>query len=85
MSKLSRAEKAWVHKVNVLLAECPSARIGFYTTGDATVFLFDVNRHKEISKTMDTSHSDWGQCVEEVGAGFGEILTFPNPVESTAG
>ncbi|PWD66545.1 hypothetical protein [Pectobacterium parmentieri] len=85
MSELTKEEKAWVKKVNALLAKCPSTRIGFYTIGDGTVFLFDANYQDEISNIMDNSHSDWSYCVYAAGAGFSEVLEFPNPVESVAG
>ena len=85
MSELTKEEKAWVKKLNALLAKCPSNRIGFYTIGDATVFLFDVTHYNNISEIMDRGHGDWGQCVNALGAGFDEELIFPNQVESTAG
>ncbi|GLY59706.1 hypothetical protein Pcaca05_05640 [Pectobacterium carotovorum subsp. carotovorum] len=85
MSELTKEERAWVKKVNALLEKCPSSRIGFYTIGDATVFLFDETYQNEISNFMDNSNADWAECVEIIGAGFSEQLKFPNPVESVAG
>lgn len=48
MATLTKQEKAWVKKLNRLLAECPSNRIAFATTGDCEVSLFDVTRYDEI-------------------------------------
>lgn len=85
MAELTKEEKAWVKKLNTFLAKCPSKRIGFYTIGDRTVFLFDVTHYKEICEVMDNGGGDWSGCVNEIGAGFDEELIFPNQVESVAG
>ncbi|MCW2485971.1 hypothetical protein J5069_08690 [Candidatus Symbiopectobacterium sp. NZEC127] len=85
MAELTKEEKAWVKKVNALLAKCPSDRIGFYTVGDTTVFLFDVTRIDDVTNAMDSGSKDFGQCVEDLDAGFDESLRFPESVESVAG
>ncbi|EOR7867414.1 hypothetical protein FYL99_RS20285 [Escherichia coli] len=85
MATLTKEEKAWVKKLNTLLANCPSSRIAFATTGDCDVTLFDVTRHSEI---LDSAHNGGGEFIpnaEKLGAAFDEILHFPNLVESTAG
>lgn len=53
MATLTKQEKAWVKKLNKLLAECPSDRIGFATIGDSDVFMFDLTRYDEISSKLD--------------------------------
>ncbi|KJT59166.1 hypothetical protein SEEH3343_07182, partial [Salmonella enterica subsp. enterica serovar Heidelberg str. RI-11-013343] len=53
MATLTKQEKAWVKKLNKLLAECPSNRIAFATTGDCEVSLFDVTRYDEIFDEVD--------------------------------
>lgn len=85
MAVLTIAEREWVHKVNKLLAKCPSKRIAFATTGDCCVTLFDVSRYHEICEKMDSSNSEFIPSAECIGATFDEVLTFPNQVESTAG
>lgn len=84
-AKLTPAEKAWVKKLNKMLAECPSDRIGFATTGDCDVTLFDIARYTEICEKMDRGHYDFIPAAQNLGAAFDEVLTFPNQVESTAG
>lgn len=37
MATLTKEEKAWVKKLNALLANCPSNRIAFATIGDRSV------------------------------------------------
>lgn len=86
MAKLNSKEQAWVGKVNKLLKECPSKRIGFYTIGDNNLRMFDVRKNSEIYNEIDNGRaSDFHPAVENIDAGFGEELWFPNPVESTAG
>tara|TARA_R110000850_G_scaffold36594_1_gene96670 strand:- start:553 stop:813 length:261 start_codon:yes stop_codon:yes gene_type:complete len=86
MAKLTKKEQAWVNKVQKVLNECPSKRIGFYTMGDNDITLYDVIKDDEIRELLNTNNcSDWGPCVEQLNAGFNETLDFPNPVESVAG
>lgn len=54
MATLTKQEKAWVRKLNKLLAECPSNRIAFATTGDCDVTLFDMTRYGDICDLVDT-------------------------------
>jgi len=84
-AKLTKEEKAWVKKLNRVLAECPSKRIGFATIGDCDVFLFDVTRMDEIYKLLQRNNMDFMPAAARIGAQFDETLTFPQAVESTAG
>lgn len=84
-AKLTPAEKAWVKKLNKLLAECPSDRIGFATIGDNPVFMFDSTRYDEIIAKLDRGVWDFMPAAQNIGAKFDEVLTFPANVESTAG
>ncbi|EIQ1566484.1 hypothetical protein ACVZ7L_004579 [Salmonella enterica subsp. enterica serovar Braenderup] len=85
MATLTKQEKAWVKKLNKLLAECPSNRIAFATTGDCEVSLFDVTRYDEIFDEVDKGKSEFIPAAMRIVAAFNESLTFPNQVESTAG
>lgn len=85
MATLTKQEKAWVKKLNKLLAECPSNRIAFATTGDCEVSLFDVTRYDEIFDEVEKGKSEFIPSAMRIGATFNECLTFPNQVESTAG
>lgn len=85
MAVLTIAERKWVEKVNKILAQCPSKRIAFATTGDCCVTLFDVTRYHEICEAVDNGGSDFIPSADRIGAVFDEVLKFPNQVESTAG
>ena len=85
MATLTKQEKSWVKKLNKLLAECPSDRIGFATIGDSDVFMFDLTRYDEISSKLDRGGWDFMPTAQHIGAKFDEVLTFPANVESTAG
>ncbi|EIQ2726679.1 hypothetical protein LUZ32_001570 [Salmonella enterica] len=80
MATLTKQEKAWVRKLNKLLAECPSNRIAFATIGDC-----EVTRYGDICDLVDNEHDEFIPAAMRIGAAFNECLTFPNQVESTAG
>lgn len=85
--KLTKKEKAWVDELQVVLDRCPSPKkIGFYTIGDPTIFLYDLRRVDEVMEALDSrSSGDWCIAVKDIGAGFDETIDFPSAVESTAG
>ncbi|EAX1415045.1 hypothetical protein CRR83_06060 [Salmonella enterica subsp. enterica serovar Schwarzengrund] len=85
MATLTKQEKAWVKKLNKLLAECPSDRIGFATIGDSDVFMFDLTRYDEIISKLDRGGWDFMPAAQHIGAKFDEVLRFPANVESTSG
>lgn len=86
MSKLTKKELAWVDEVQRALNSCPSKRMGFYTIGDREVIIYDNTKSNIISEIQNTPRGDYFcSAVELAGAHFGESITFPNPVEATAG
>ena len=89
MAKLTKKEQSWVNKVQKVLNECPSKRIGFYTIGDSDLTLFDITKIDEIYNLMDAhvgdGGPDFGPLVVKVGADFNEELYFPNSVETAQG
>ncbi|WP_313449667.1 hypothetical protein [Atlantibacter hermannii] len=87
MAKLTKKELAWIDEVQEVLNRCPSPeKIGFYTIGDPTVFLYDLRKLKDVENALDTGKaSDWSPACRYVGAHFDETIDFPSPVESTAG
>lgn len=85
MATLTKEERAWVKKLNKLLAQCPSNRIAFATIGDCDVTLFDMTRYHEICDAVDDGSGDFIPSADRIGAVFDEVLKFPNQVESTAG
>lgn len=86
MSKLTKAERSWVADVQAVLDRCPSKRLGFYTTGDPTVTLWDRNKADDVFNALDSREAgEFCSAVEVAGAGFDASFDFPNAVESTAG
>ena len=85
MSKLTKSEKAWIEKLQAVLNECPSQRLGFYTIGDANVSIYDRNKEDKIYQLTDNEIvKDFGPAVDKCNAYLGEII-FPFSVHSTAG
>ncbi len=70
-----------------VLDRCPSPKkIGFYTIGDKSIYLYDLRRMDEIMEALDNRSSmDWCVAVHDMNAGFDEKILFPSSVESTAG
>lgn len=85
MSKLTKTEKAWIAKLQAVLDECPSGRIGFYTIGDPDVSIYDTNKQGAIDAIMDNSNTDYGNAVRKAGASFDADIKFPSHVHSVAG
>lgn len=81
MTKLTKAEAAWIKRVQAVLDECPSDRIGAFTIGDADVTLYDRTKEAEIGAD---SEQDFGKAVACAGAELG-ALRFPFQVHSTSG
>lgn len=81
MAKLTKAEKKWLEEVQEVLNRCPSDRIGFYTTGDCTVFTWDLDK----ADAVNNHRCDFSEAVKKERAGFSVTLEFPAQVESTAG
>ena len=47
---LTQTEKDWLAKLQALLDECPSSRLGAYTIGDPELSLYDRHFEPEINK-----------------------------------
>lgn len=80
---LTKAEKAWVAKIQKLLDNPPSDRLGFYTIGDPNVSVYDRSKEDEMNE-MSEQGEDWCGCVRAFDADLGS-LRFPASVHSTAG
>ncbi|CAM7113615.1 hypothetical protein ESCOCP327M_21855 [Escherichia coli] len=51
MATLTKKERAWLNELQDVLDRCPSPKkIGFYTIGDKSIYLYDLRRMDEISK-----------------------------------
>ncbi|MEV4977422.1 hypothetical protein MRBLME3_000497 [Enterobacter ludwigii] len=85
MAILTKQEKAWVKKLNKILAECPSNRLAFATTGDCDVSIFNEPQYCAICDEQEKNGGEFISAASRIGALFDEVLSFPNQVESTAG
>lgn len=86
MAKLNKTELAWVKKIQNVLNECPSERIGFYVTGaDNYVRIFDRELYPEVNTFLDENNVDFCVATYNCDADFEVELEFPCGVESTAG
>ncbi|EOS94068.1 hypothetical protein LU631_09715 [Erwinia tracheiphila] len=81
MSKLTTTERKWLSEVQAVLDRCPSDRIGFYTTGDCTVFTWNLDKTDAVNDHC----CDFYEAVKKERASFSITLKFPAQVESTAG
>lgn len=85
MAKLTKAEQKWIDDAQAVLNRCPSTRLGFYTMGDHSVHVYNLDQLDEVSDLMDKGKHDFCQATKDTDADFNESLDFPSPVESTAG
>lgn len=81
---LTQAENDWLAKLQALLDECSSSRLGAYTIGDPDLGLYDRHFEPEINKLLDTGKYDFCTAVANLDADLGR-LRFPFQVHSTAG
>jgi hypothetical protein len=81
MAELTKEELKWVKQLNTLLKKCPSKRLGFYTTGDDIVGLYDADYQDEI----DAAHDDLVCGLNITGHGFSESINFPSAVNGVCG
>jgi len=84
MSEFTLEESKWVKRLQKVLKDCPSNRLGFYTIGDREVHIYDRDKEREIDVAFNNHNVDFCQAVEGNDASLG-ILRFPNLVHSTAG
>lgn len=84
MSELTAIEKAWLKKAQRVMNQCPPS-LGFYTTGDPALSVYDMEKEDAIHEQMDNGKaSDFCVAVFNIDAHKGE-LQFPCAVHSTAG
>lgn len=81
---LTKAEAAWLKKLQEVLDECPSSRLEAYTIGDPSITIFDKGYSTLINKMTDDGSTDFCTATADLGANIGS-LRMPFPVHSTAG
>lgn len=81
MQLLTKPEAKWVKKLQKVLDECPSDRIGFYTIGDPVICLYS----REFQDLIEEERDDLVRILRLNGWGFDEVLNFPNAVDGVCG
>ena len=79
MATLTPKEEKWMRRVQKAIAACPSADIGFFTTGDHSISVYRI-----LEDDFIDSEKDLCVAVNDAEADLGE-LHFPHNVHSTAG
>jgi len=82
---LTAEERAWAEKLNRVLQECPTARIGAYTISDANITLYDkeLEMRPDILKVIEAAN-DFCVGVWRTGIGLGTVHSRFK-INSTAG
>lgn len=81
---LTKAEAMWIAKIQRLLDNPPSKRLGFYTTGDCDLTIYDGSKEDEIVAEHDAGGGEFGSAVDRCDARLW-ALHFPASVHSTSG
>lgn len=85
MAKLTKKELAWANKLQKVIDECPSERIGFYACGEDTLHLYDKDNKKAVSNFNESGLSVYTQTFTDVlsnsDADFGHFIMLPSPIE----
>ena len=85
MAEMTKEERAWVKKLQRLLSNPPSDRLGFFTVGDRDVTIYDCTKDQEINDYHDTKETgEFCGAVDHFDARLGELI-FPSGVHSTCG
>ncbi|AQT06279.1 hypothetical protein [Acetobacter persici] len=85
--RLTNEEKEWMKRLQAVLSDRPSNRLGFFTVGDASLYVYDKTKEADISRHIDEAPKgmDFSKAVDAVGGGVVRILVFPSEVHSVAG
>ncbi|WP_284161833.1 hypothetical protein [Burkholderia pseudomallei] len=81
--EMTKEERKWVAKLNKMLANPPSTRLGFFTIGDNYIAIFNTDILPDSSPLLD--NEDLVHVVNSTGALFGEVIYFPEAVQGVCG
>lgn len=82
---LTPEERNWIDSMQTLLDQCPSERLGFYTTGDHSVTIFDKKVRDKWHQAPGCPATDIREEISQSGASLNAGFHFPEIVESRAG
>lgn len=80
---MNDAQQKWIKKMQKLLNQAPPG-LGFYTTGDPSIVVYDGSKDDEIGRLQDEVGGEFGNAVEKLDCEIG-LLRFPAAIHSTAG
>lgn len=72
---LTKAEAAWIKKLEKLFQACPSDRLACYTIGDPSLTFFDKNVYAKHEEALGRDARDVPYIASESGAEFEMIWT----------
>ena len=81
-TKITAEERKWLRKVQKVIDECPSNRLGFFTTGDNNIVMYDSESYDNLG--LRDSVIDPAPAIESNGLILGSIF-FPDNVEGLCG
>lgn len=83
---LTKTEKEWVIRLQKILSEAPTKRLGFFTIGDRSVSVYDRTFDESIDQYQEIHpNAEFCNAVSAVTGGVLATLDFPSSVHSTAG
>jgi len=71
-------------RIERLLKNPPSERVGLYTIGDAKLSVYNREHEQDIHKIMAQQNTDFCCAVDQLGAGLG-VINSKMQIHSTAG
>ena len=81
---LTEREIAWLKKLQSVLDDCPSDRLGAYTIGDPVLHIYDRRFEDAINEKLESGSTDFCTAAATLGADLCEVRT-PFPVHATSG
>ncbi|WP_211837975.1 hypothetical protein [Proteus terrae] len=82
MAKLTKKELAWANKLQKVIDECPSERIGFYTFGENTLHLYNKEAESGyVERSLPSRQYGFVESVCNSDADFSHSIELPSPIE----
>ncbi|EMH9510352.1 hypothetical protein ACPS97_003714 [Providencia rettgeri] len=82
MAKLTKKELAWIEKVQKVLDECPSERIGFYALGENELHLYNKEGESGyVERSLPSRQYGFVESVCNSDADFGHFIMLPSDIE----
>lgn len=82
--KLTPAESKWIKQLQELVANCPSKRMGAYTTGDAEIAIYDKPVFDTYRADNNSDMRDDVHIHEQLGTVLARVQ-MPFNVEGVCG